>query len=146
MARNAYYAGIKHKPLFLINGHAIPGNCNVKYGYSELTEQLVKTQRNSAGVVVAKQVGRRLVKLDGLEWPYMKLSDYEWLQDRIAEFYCWITYYDARRGRTIKRKFYWGDFSGEPYEFDRSGSILKPTSYINVKVNLIDCGESDRSP
>lgn len=139
------YAGIKHMPLFLINGSAPPGN--VKYGYTEDTEQLVKSQRNSEGVVVATKINRRLVKFNNLEWPYMTRDDFEWLQKQVAEFYCQVTYYDSREGSVITRKFYWGDLSAEPFEFDRDDyrGVLIPKSYINVKVNLIDCGANGSS-
>ena len=120
----------RHMPLFLINKHIPPDN--VKFGYTEDTEQLVKSQRNSKGVVVAKKVGeaydnstgKRLMKFNNLEWPLMANSDYRWLQEQIE-------------------KFYWGDFSAEPWQFarDTNYGILVPSWYINVKVNLIDCGE-----
>ena len=135
------YAGLKHMPLFLINGTPPPGN--VKYGYTEDTEQLVKSQRNSKGEVVAEKVGSRLMKFNNLEWPYLEREGYEWLQSQIENFYCNLTYYDARRGGVVTRQFYWGDFSAEPFEFDRDDyrGVLIPKSYINVKVNLIDCGK-----
>lgn len=136
------YAGLKHMPLFLINGQAPPGN--VKYGYTEDTEQLVKSQRNSQGVVVATKVNERLVKFNNLEWPYMTREDFEWLQEEVAKFYCDVKYYDSRRKGIVTRQFYWGDLSAEPFEFDRDSSsgVLIPSSYINVKVNLIDCGKN----
>ena len=117
----------RHMPLFLINGDIPPDN--VKYGYTEDTEQLVKSQRNSQGVVVAKKVGatydgysgQRLMKFNNLEWPIMDWEDYKWLQSQIERFYCYVTYWDARAGydpntkRTtggfVTKKFYWGDFS-----------------------------------
>lgn len=111
------YAGVVHTPLFLINGETPPGN--VKYGYTEDTEQLVKQQRNSDGVVIAEKVGKRLLKFNGLEWPHLDRAGYEWLQKQIAEFFCNVTYYDARRGGIVTRKFYWGDFSAQPFKFDR---------------------------
>lgn len=156
----------RHMPLFLINKHIPPDN--VKFGYTEDTEQLVKSQRNSKGVVVAKKVGeaydnstgKRLMKFNNLEWPLMANSDYRWLQEQIEKFYCYITYYDARAGYQpvqgnnystgiqttggfVTKKFYWGDFSAEPWQFarDTKYGILVPSWYINVKVNLIDCGE-----
>lgn len=156
----------RHMPLFLINKHIPPDN--VKFGYTEDTEQLVKSQRNSKGVVVAKKVGeaydnsmgKRLMKFNNLEWPLMANSDYRWLQEQIEKFYCYITYYDARAGYQpvqgnnystgiqttggfVTKKFYWGDFSAEPWQFARDikYGILVPSWYINVKVNLIDCGE-----
>lgn len=163
----------RHMPLFLINGMIPPDN--VKYGYTEDTEQLVKSQRNSKGVVVAKKVGetydnstgKRLLKFNNLEWPLMPNSDYRWLQEQIEKFYCYITFYDARKGYQpigrnpfsmdeeiysvgiqtvggfVTKKFYWGDFSAEPWKFERDtdNGLLVPSWYINVKVNLIDCGE-----
>lgn len=161
----------RHMPLFLINGMIPPDN--PKYGYTEDTEQLVKSQRNSKGVVVAKKVGeaydnssgKRLLKFNNLEWPLISNSDYRWFQEQIEKFYCYITFYDARAGyqsahdpftgeelyqagtmttgEFVTKKFYWGDFSAEPWQFirDTNNGLLIPAYYINVKVNLIDCGE-----
>ena len=167
------YEDHRHMPLFLINGMIPPDN--VKYGYTEDTEQLVKSQRNSQGVVIAKKVGtdggKRLLKFNNLEWPLMPNSDYRWLQEQIEKFYCYLTYYDSRAGyqsmgrdpfsgeqiystgvqtagRVVTKKFYWGDFSAEPWKFERDTDIgvLVPSYYINVKVNLIDCGEPYLEP
>lgn len=161
----------RHMPLFLINGHIPPDN--FRYGYTEDTEQLVKSQRNSKGVVVAKKVGeaydnssgKRLLKFSNLEWPILPNSDYRWLQEQIEKFYCYVTFYDARAGYQaiqnnqystgiqttggfVTKKFYWGDFSAEPWKFERdtNNGLLVPSYYINVKVNLIDCGEPYLSP
>lgn len=168
---NYQYEDHRHMPLFLINGMIPPDN--FRYGYTESTEQLVKSQRNSKGVVVAEKVGeaydnstgKRLLKFDGLEWPILPNSDYRWLQEQIEKFYCYVTFYDARAGYEpmtggvyntgtqtdggfVTKKFYWGDFSAEPWKFKRDTNygILVPEYYINVKVNLIDCGESYLDP
>ena len=156
------YEDHRHMPLFLINKMIPPDN--FKYGYTEDTEQLVKSQRNSQGVVVAKKVGtdggKRLLKFNNLEWPLMPESDYRWLQEQIEKFYCYVTFWDHRAGYTstnendysvgvqttggfVTKKFYWGDFSAEPWKFYRNTDLdlLVPSYYINVKVNLIDCGE-----
>lgn len=146
----------RHMPLFLINGDIPPDN--FRYGYTEDTEQLVQSQRNSRGVVVSKVIGDRLLKFNNLEWPMMSNSDYRWLQKQIAGFYCYITYYDARAdvggspnhtsGGIVTKKFYFGDFSAEPWQFvrDTDYGILIPDMYINVKVNIIDCGEPYLEP
>lgn len=167
----------RHMPLFLINGMIPPDN--FRYGYTEDTEQLVKSQRNSKGVVIAQKVGenfdnssgKRLLKFNNLEWPILPNSDYRWLQEQIEKFYCYITYYDARYGYQpmgvdpfsgkelyttgvqttggfVTKKFYWGDFSAEPWKFERNtdNGLLVPSVYINVKVNLIDCGEPYLKP
>ena len=161
------YEDHRHMPLFLINKMIPPDN--FRYGYTEDTEQLVKSQRNSQGVVVAKKVGtdggKRLLKFNNLEWPLLPNSDYRWLQEQIEKFYCYVTYYDARAGYVatnendysvgvqtaggfVTKKFYWGDFSAEPWKFERNtdNGLLVPTYYINVKVNLIDCGEPYLEP
>lgn len=165
------YEDHRHMPLLIINGYIPPDN--FKYGYTESTEQLVKSQRNSKGVVVAQKVGeaydnstgKRLLKFDGLEWPLLPNSDYRWLQEQIEKFYCYVTFYDARAGYTpiqgtnysvgaqtagafVTKKFYWGDFSAEPWKFERDtdNGVLVPSYYINVKVNLIDCGEPYLKP
>ena len=51
-------------------------------------------------------------------------------------------------GRIVTKKFYWGDFSAEPWKFvrDTEYGVLIPAWYINVKVNLIDCGEPYLEP
>lgn len=167
----------RHMPLFLINGMIPPDN--FKYGYTEDTEQLVRSQRNSKGVVVAQKVGsaydnstgKRLLKFNNLEWPLMSNYNYRWLQEQIEKFYCYITFYDARAGYQkmsidpfngvdlyqtgvqttggwVTKKFYWGDFSAEPWKFyrDTDNDLLEPSYYINVKVNLIDCGEPYLEP
>ena len=165
------YEDHRHMPLFLINKMIPPDN--FKYGYTEDTEQLVKSQRNSKGVVIAKKVGeafdnstgKRLLKFNNLEWPILPNSDYRWLQEQIEKFYCYITFYDARAGYQpiqgndyssgiqttgdfVTKKFYWGDFSAEPWQFirDTNNGLLMPSYYINVKVNLIDCGEPYLKP
>lgn len=160
------YEDHRHMPLFLINKMIPPDN--FKYGYTEDTEQLVKSQRNSKGVVIAKKVGeaydnssgKRLLKFNNLEWPILSESDYRWLQEQIEKFFCYVTFWDHRAGYTatnendysvgvqttgrfVTKKFYWGDFSAEPWKFyrDTDADLLVPSYYINVKVNLIDCGE-----
>ena len=167
----------RHMPLFLINGMIPPDN--FRYGYTEDTEQLVKSQRNSKGVVIAQKVGenfdnysgKRLLKFNNLEWPILPNSDYRWLQEQIEKFYCYITYYDARYGYQpmgvdpfsgkelyatgvqttggfLTKKFYWGDFSAEPWKFERNtdNGLLVRSVYTNVKLNLIDCGEPYLKP
>ena len=120
----------------------------------------------AVGEAYDNSTGKRLLKFDGLEWPILPNSDYRWLQEQIEKFYCYLTFYDARAGyqsagrdpftgediystgiqtagRVVTKKFYWGDFSAEPWKFERDTNIgvLVPSYYINVKVNLIDCGE-----
>lgn len=135
----------RHMPLLLINGQLPPSN--FRYGYTESTEQLVRSQRNSQGVIVSEMIGDRLLKFDNLEWPILNSTEYKWLQRQVAQFFAYVTYYDMRAntgtGGFVTKKFYWGDFNAEPFKFERDtdNGLLVPSYYINVKVNLIDCGE-----
>lgn len=124
--------------LFKFNGEPIPGN--PARGYLEQSQQLVEDARNSNGQVVSQPINRRLRKFDSLKWPYLTRSQVTWLKQKVANFTVDLTYYDSEDDRVVTRKFYFGDMSAEPFEWDRSGEILIPTHYINVSVNIIDMG------
>ena len=119
---------------------------NPAIGYNELSEQLVKSTRNANGQVVAQKINRRLNKFDGLTWPYLSRYDVNWLKKQIAKFECEIWYWDDEYEQFIKRKFYWGDFSATPCEWETikytaGGNYLyakRPIWYRDVKCNLID--------
>lgn len=122
--------------LFRFNGEAIPGN--PARGYLEQSEQMVNSTRNANAQVVAQKINRRLRKFDSLKWPYLTRAQVTWLKQKVANFTVDLQYYDSEDGRVVTRKFYFGDMSCEPYEWDHSGDILIPTAYINVSVNIID--------
>lgn len=134
--------------LLLFDGESMPEGPSNGYGlaqnparnYNELTEQLVKTTRNAKGQVIAQTINRRLQKFDNLKWPYLSREQVVWLKRKIAKFEVNLTYYDSSVDEVVTRKFYWGDFSATPCEWDRSGKIMKPTYYKDVKINLIDMG------
>lgn len=119
---------------------------NPAIGYNELSEQLVKTTRNAKGQVVAQKVNRRLNKFDNLYWPYMSRVNVNELKKEIAKFECTITYYDDEADSFVSRKYYWGDFSATPCEWEtvyveNLGTYMKrPIWYKDIKCNLIDMG------
>ena len=119
---------------------------NPAIGYNELSEQLVKTTRNAKGQVISQTVNRRLNKFDNLYWPYMSRVNLAELKREIAKFTCDITYWDDEDNVVRTRKFYWGDFSATPCEWETiyvssTGAHLKrPIWYKDVKCNLIDMG------
>lgn len=135
--------------LLLFDGEAMPEGPSNGYGraqnpargYKELSEQLVTSARNAKGQVVAQTINRRLQKFDNLTWPYLSREQVTWLKKKIANFEVKLTYYDSESGGIVyNRRFYFGDFSAEPCEWDRSGDIMIPTYYKDVKVNIIDMG------
>lgn len=125
-------------PLFLFNGEALPSNPQV--GYLEENEQLVKGTRNTNGQTIAQPINRRLNKFNNLCFPFLSLEDYNWLKNRVANFEVLLTYYDTDSLDVIVRRFYFGNLSGEPCEWENYQSIQKPTKFKNVKVNIIDMG------
>jgi hypothetical protein len=122
--------------LFKFDGEAIPGN--PARGYLEASEQLVDSARNANGQVVAQKINRRLRKFDSLKWPYLSRAQVNWLKKKVANFTVNLTYYDSEDGGIVTRKFYFGDMTAEPCDWDRSGEIMIPTYYTNVSVNIID--------
>lgn len=151
-----------HAPLFLINGRKMPYinptdyievdgvryscTANPAQEYQEKTEQLVKSTRNALGQVVAQPINRRLLKFENLKWPFLSREQVTWLKQQIANFDCILTYFDSEEGEWMSRKFYWGDFSATPCDWEtiRIDTFpyfyKRPRRYKDVSVNLIDMG------
>ena len=91
---------------------------NPAIGYNEQSEQLVKSTRNAKGQVVSQTINRRLNKFDNLYWPYMSRVNLVELKKEIAKFECVISYYDEEADLFVTRKYYWGDFSATPCEWE----------------------------
>ena len=171
MPSSIYYRERTDAPLFLINGKqmpfidptdyiivngiARPCTANPARNYQEKSEQLVRSTRNANGQVVAQKVNRRINKFDNLKWPYLSRDQVNWLKKEIAKFECELTYFDDEENAWIKRKYYWGDFSATPVEWEvveiprnpfeegeteTEGPFYykRPTRYIDVTCNLID--------
>lgn len=110
-----------------------------KRGLSIDTMTIVDSARNANGVVVGQKIGRDQSKLNSLEWPYLSAADWQSiLQLFEPNFYVFVQYPDPVTGAFIVRRMYPGDRSAEPFMVDTSTGL--PKSYVNCKVNLIDCG------
>lgn len=125
-------------PLFLFNGEALPSNPQV--GYLEENEQLVEGTRNTNGKTIAQPINRRINKFSNLCFPILTLADYNWLKKKVANFEVALTYYDSDDLDVRTRRFYFGNLSGTPTEWENYQSVQKPTKYKDVKVNIIDMG------
>lgn len=117
---------------------------NPAIGYTEQSEQLVKSTRNAKGQVVAQKINRRLNKFNNLTWPYMSRVNIVELKKEIAKFTCELSYYDDEADQWVTRKYYWGDFEATPCEWETvhirgtDQYYKRPIWYKDVKVNLID--------
>lgn len=125
-------------PLFLFNGESIPSNPQV--GYLEENEQLVDGTRNTRGQTIAQPINRRINKFSNLIFPELSLTDYNWLKTNVANFEVLLTYFDTEEMDVIVRRFYFGNLSGKPVEWENCQSVQKPTKFRDVKVNIIDMG------
>lgn len=125
-------------PLFLFNGESLPGNPSV--GYLEENEQLVEGTRNVRGQTIAQPINRRISKFSNLVFPELSLLDYNWLKKNVAKFEVLLTYYDTDELDIAVRRFYFGNLSGTPIEWENYQTIQKPTKFKDVKVNIIDMG------
>ena len=125
-------------PLFLFNGESLPSNPQV--GYLEENEQLVKGTRNTRGQTIAQPINRRINKFSNLVFPELSLEDYNWLKNKVANFEVLLTYYDSDILDVKVSRFYFGNLSGTPVEWENYQTIKKPTKYRDVKVNIIDMG------
>ena len=121
---------------------------NPAIGYTEQSEQLVRSTRNAKGQVVSQTINRRINKFENLYWPYLSRYDVNWLKKQIAKFDCELWYWDDEKEQVIKRMFYWGDFEATPCEWETVKHyvgkdylyIKRPVWYKDVKCNLIDKG------
>ncbi len=99
-------------------------------------QQLVDSQRNANGEVVAQKINRRQVKLT-LEWKVIYPNELKKILELIETFSGDVTYYDPKEGGFITRKMYWGDYSVSTYWVSENGA---PKMFTGLKTSLIDMG------
>lgn len=169
MPTSIYYHERPDAPLFLINGKQMPFISPTDYieingvkrlcvanparDYNEKSEQLVRSTRNANGQVIAQKINRRINKFDNLKWPYLSRAQVNWLKTEIAKFECKLTYWDDEVEAWITRRYYWGDFSATPIEWevvriprdpfqegysDGDFYYKRPIRYKDVQCNLVD--------
>ena len=123
-------------PYIKINGTAYP---YPRRGLEMVIATLVDAGRNANGVTVGQVIGRQQQKLNNLEWGYMDAETWSKLLHEFDNFYVEVSYPDMLNNAWTTRKMYPGDRSATPLWLDKETGL--PKSYINCKVNLIDCGE-----
>ena len=62
------------------------------------------------------------------------------MKNKVANFEVLLTYYDSDILDVKVSRFYFGNLSGTPVEWENYQTIQKPTKYRDVKVNIIDMG------
>ena len=117
-----------------INGVQLP---TPDQGLTIIRSQLVDSGRNAQGQVVAQKINRRQIKVDGLQWSYLKAAQWRTVLKEIQKFEGVLRIWDARTDSFITLRVYWGDSSEEPFHVSPTGEIL---DFKNCKCNIIDMG------
>lgn len=118
--------------LIIVNGLVLPAPVR---GFEIISTQAVDAGRNANGAVVGQLVGRRMWKLNNIQFRGLSADDWAQITKALAPFYVPVTFTgDDNERHTIT--MYPSDLAGAPYQ-------IKDVSYDfyeSCKFNLIDCG------
>ena len=119
----------------IINGVKFP---SPEYGLEIVHSQTVDAGRNADNAVVGQKVGRKLWKINNLQWKILDAQTWAEMKAALEPFYVLVTFTgDDNKRHTIH--MYPGDTSGKPLYLD---GIFYNT-FETCKFNLIDCGWED---
>lgn len=113
---------------------------NVKFppprrGMQIIHSQTVNAGRNANNAVVGQLVGRKLWKINNLQWSGLNAETWAEMKAALDPFYVPVTFTgDDNQRHTIY--MYPGDTTGQPLFLD--GIFYK--NFETCKFNLIDCG------
>ena len=119
-----------------INGVAFP---QPRRGLNIQIATIVDSARNANGVTVGQKVGRDQQKINDLEWSHLTADQVAKMWGIFDQNFFVTVRYPNPLGGWTTRKMYPGNRECTPFKLDPSTGL--PKDYINVKVNLIDCGE-----
>lgn len=119
--------------LILINGVALPPPVR---GMEIVTSRVVDSRRNANGTVVGQLIGRKLYKINNLQWKGLDAETWSSIQRLLEPFFVNVTFTNEHNER-ITLKMYPGDTAGQPYQING----VSYDFYESCKFNLIDCGE-----
>lgn len=121
--------------LIIISGVALPPPAR---GLEIISSQPVDAGRSVQGEVVGQLVGRKLWKLNNLQWNGLDASTWETIQALLEPFYVPVTF-TAPDGQRHTITMYPSDISAKPFQLDGVNYEIFET----CKFNLIDCGRSN---
>ena len=125
--------GIERASNFLIvNGVKFPPPAR---GLEIVHSQAVDSGRNVNGAVVGQKVGRKLWKLNNLQWNALDAETWAAMKKALEPFFVSVTFTgDDNKRHTVT--MYPGDTKGKPLFLD--GIFYE--NYETCSFNLIDCG------
>lgn len=125
----------KTSDFLIIEGMKIP--CPAR-GMEIIHSQTVNAGRNANNAVIGQVVGRRLWKLNNLQWNALDADTWAELKKLLDKFYVLVTFTgDDNKRHTLT--MYPSDITAQPLFLD--GVLYK--NFVTCKFNLIDCGWED---
>lgn len=116
----------------IVNGVKFP--CPM-YGLEIVQSQTVDAGRNANNAVVGQVIGRKLWKINNLQWTGLDAQTWAEMKAALAPFYVPVTFTgDDNQRHTVY--MYPSDTTGQPLSLD--GVFYQ--NYATCKFNLIDCG------
>ena len=104
-------------------------------GMQIIHSQNVDAGRNANGAVVGQLVGRKLWKINNLQWNGIDAETWAEMKSALEPFFVPVTFTgDDNKRHTVY--MYPGDTTGEPLKLDG----IFYSRYATCKFNLIDCG------
>lgn len=122
----------KASNFLIVNGVKFPPPAR---GLEIVHSQAVDSGRNANGAVVGQLVGRKLWKLNNLQWNALDAETWASMKKALEPFFVEVTFTgDDNKRHTVT--MYPGDTTGRPLFLD--GIFYK--NYETCSFNLIDCG------
>jgi len=122
----------KPHDLIIVNGLQLPPPVR---GIEVISTQAVDGGRNANGAVVGQLVGRRMYKLNNIQFAGLSADDWAQIRRALEPFYVPVTFTNDLNER-MTLMMYPSDTTGKPFQIkDWQYEI-----YENCKFNLIDCG------
>lgn len=122
----------KPSDFLIVNGVRFP--CPAP-GMEIIHSQTVDAGRNANNAVVGQKIGRKLWKINNLQWGCLDAETWKTMKEALEDFYVPVTFTgDDNKRHTIH--MYPGDTTGKPLFLD--GIFYK--NYETCKFNLIDTG------
>ena len=119
--------------IIIVNGVKFP--CP-DYGVEIVHSQAVDSGRNANGAVVGQLIGRKLWKINNLQWTGLDVETWKKMKKAIEPFYVNVQFTNDENER-VSVTMYPGDTTGKPLF---SNDIFKYDLMETCKFNLIDCG------
>ena len=128
------------KPILIVNQLAFP---IPKRGLSYEIATMVNEARNANGVMTGQRIGRDILKLNNLEWPYLPAAAWEDMLEELEKFNLDVVFWDSRTNGYLSLSMYPGNRSADPMWMNKNTGAV--TYYVNCKCNLISYGRKATS-